>query len=145
MAGSVIRVIRMQQFDFSATGDSGETMVSFPVPINVAAYKEGTLIARMHSGTIDSGGTITISALAYAPTEEDPSRLFVLTGGTNAVAKAEFGNSDVPTTTDMGTLKKIAFSSNFGAVLVMSIKGSQPGTKVTNLKGTFSADLSLKE
>jgi hypothetical protein len=145
MAGSLIRVIKMQQFEFSATGDNGEMNIPFPVPINVAAYTEGTLIARMHSGTIDSGGTISISVLAFAPTEEDPSRLFVLAGGTNPVAKAEFGNGDVPTTTDMGTLKKVAFSSNFGAVVMVSIKGKQPATAVTNLKGTFSADLSLKE
>lgn len=88
MAGILVNVIPKTDFTFTGTGTSAiETTVARA--LNVVPYREGVLVARVHSKSTTGGSTQTLSVLVrqVAPSTDDPATDFA---ATTAIATASF-------------------------------------------------------
>ena len=131
----------MREFDFSQLGNSDSQEIPVVKALSVAGMTEGTLLVRVHSGNWDTGGSndkIEVLAYTTAPSAEDPSNDFI---AASAVGTITITQSD----TDAPSLEKASLSSNFGAMLRITVRGTQADTAVTNLKATLSAELVVKD
>jgi len=91
VSGIVQHVMRRSPIDFSQLG-AGQTMqfvIAKAVPI--FSYRQANLIARYHptGSTLTTGQYVLVTVIPEAPSPDDPTYDFVLSGTT--LASAQFG------------------------------------------------------
>jgi hypothetical protein len=132
MAGSLIPVFNKRDFTFTATTTVG-LVAAKAIPVD--DYTEGTLLVRVHSGTLTGSNTIVLKVRSTAPTAEDPAVDFVVTASDLAVAT-------VSSTATTGTLLRTPFTAGFGGYVRVEVWANYPsGTSCT---AVLSAELSVK-
>lgn len=126
MSGMTIPLFTKRTFTFADT-------MTVPVvkAVDVSHYTEGSLIVRVHGGTIDAG-SIAVRARTTAPSPEDPSVDFVSTSNAAIVTL---------TTASSGDLGTGALSSDFGGFLRVDVVGTYVSGTLT---ATLSAELVVK-
>jgi hypothetical protein len=107
--GQLISVLPKTDFTFTPVGSTAvETTIARS--INVVPYREGVLIARVHSKSATGGSTQTVSVVVRqaAPSADDPATDFAITssgiatisfaigGGTTAAMAPAFASLTAP-------------------------------------------------
>jgi hypothetical protein len=137
MAGITQRIVSRRKFDFA--GLAGSQTQTFVVHrgIDVSMYREATLEVAVHVATlIDSTHTVQVLAYPVILTDDEPQ--------TDFVASAASGTVLLNTTTQQSQVVLAALSANFGGMLQIQVKGTQPaGTAAFTV--TITIDISLKE
>jgi hypothetical protein len=144
MAGNILTILRRTPFDWQDVPQqavTGATVLQTAVP--VLAWKEISLLTRVHATTTGSAGSkITVLVTAVMPSAEDPSIFF----GTGPIAQV-----DITTGTVAGTLVKLDISPqsstpvNAGAFLAISVKATGATSGATDVTGTLSMALCVKD
>lgn len=136
MSGRIVNILSLREFDFTDVGDGDSVEIPIVKALDVSQYTEGKILVRVHNHDVPANGSIDVKAYITAPSIEDPSREFILP---TAVATASVvqgsGNPGLVT----GNL-----TSNFGAMLKITVVGTQPST-ATTLTATLSAEIVLKD
>lgn len=139
MAGTLITVIPKTDYTFTPVGTTvSETIIARA--LNVVPYREGVLIARVH-GKSSSVGTQTLSVIVrqVAPSADDPSAEFVVTGSNIASVSFNCGSATTAPLTAFGS-----FTAPF-APFVRVLLQTQQGTQNTTFTASVSVDLVLRE
>lgn len=143
MAGQVVRVVSLREYDFESLANSGETTVTVEEHIDVSQYRNATLCARWHSGTIPAdGGAGSISVTAYADgyTMEDPANIFIGATALNTAITFTGGTDQAPS---HKTAELTAGA--MGAMVLVRIKATNSGSGQDDFDPVLSIDLVLKD
>ena len=136
MPGRVIRLCGRQAFTFTDLGAGGNAEVFLAENIDISAYKEVTLLIRVHLNSMTSQASyIQVHAYPVAPSSEEPTSNF-RNAGTSINIDSVVGASPP-------TLVTLNAGSNIGGWLSISIKAHRNGAEA--VAATLSIDLSLKE
>jgi len=76
MAGRLVEIIPPRFFDFGWVGNGQEANIVLKRGIDISQWMSAGLFLRVHS-MVGSAGNIRISAVAEAPTTDDPGAEFV--------------------------------------------------------------------
>lgn len=140
MAGTLITVIPKTDFEFTPVGTTAsETIIARA--LNAVPYREGVLVARVHSksSTTSAGQTLSVVIRAVAPSVDDPSVDFELTG--SDVASVSFNCS---ATYPCPMMAVGAFVAPFAPQLRVLLRYSQ-ATQNDVFTASISVDLVMRE
>lgn len=134
---SVIQLFPIRTFTF--TNVQGGLSLTIPVirALDVSRWREGTLIVRIHSKDVPSGGTIDVTLTTTSLSEDDPSSTFNAASAAATVSVTSSLPATVP------GLITAALSANFGSMLTLKVTGTQPAVATTHT-AVLSAELSVK-
>jgi hypothetical protein len=137
MAGQTIQLVRKATFDFTSMQAFGVLEIYYPPAVDCSQFREGTLVARVHSCTIDAGAQIYINTYPRAPTQEDPA--FDLIEDQALAATISFNSSTVAP-----AMKQVLVqTTKLPSAVIVIVAGDQPNPPVT-LTAVLSIDLILK-
>lgn len=108
------------------------------VAVDVSQYTEGEHYVRIHGGSLTGAATCDVIAKITSPTSEDPSSDFVFD---TAMATVQMVAAD---TTGAPKLLRAALSSNFGGMLTILFKASQPSGGGQTIAPEISIELVMK-
>lgn len=138
MSGTIIPIMSRKTINLSNTATSLSNEIVLVKAVDVSQYTEGELYVRVHGGTIGTGATCEVIAKITSPTPEDPASDFVFD---TAMATVTIGSSDA---TAAPKLLRAALSSNFGGMLSISFKATQPSGSAQTIDPEISIELVLK-
>ena len=134
MSGTTIPLFSKRPFTFTLVGNGSQTII-ITKAIDVSQYTSGTLEVRLHSNGTASGAHIFVEAYTTAPTPEDPTENFVVSG--TPVASVDITTQSAP------LLIVDALDANFGGMLMIAVRATQPGSPVA-CTAELSAVLTVK-
>jgi hypothetical protein len=136
MSGITHRVVNRRQFNYAGLGASQTQTIVLHRGIDCSMWREATVQVAVHVATlIDSTHTVQVLAVPVLLTEDEPQTDFTGT----AVATATLNS-----TSQAGTVVLATVSANFGSMLQIQVRGTQPaGTAAFSV--TITIDISFKE
>lgn len=137
MSGITHRVVNRRRFDYAGLGASQTQTIVLHRGIDCSMWREATVQVAVHAAAlIDSTHTVQVFAVPVLLTEDEPQ--------TDFTASAASGTVLLNTTTQVGQVVLATVSPNFGSMLQIQIRGTQPaGTAAFNV--TITVDISFKE
>ena len=135
MAGIIIHLVPITKFDWS--GQAGSTTVTVVLAdyIDLSQWKEGQLIARLHTGTsIGTGASASLGLYGIDPAFDDPTQVFE--SGLLHAAAISLGPSTASMSMDL-------LVTPFGLMGRLKLTMTQPATPVAAVM-YLSVDLVLK-
>jgi hypothetical protein len=106
--------------------------------INVSAYREATIVGRLHAMNFNQAPSYKVEVFAEAPTEEDPSIDFI-----NSLTAATTNNVLLSSQTAPG-IAIMNVNAPFGGFLRIKLTGIQGATASTIFNMTLSFDIIAK-
>ena len=134
MPGVVMEIAPKRNYDFDDLANAANLTCDVVDHVDVSQWCEGTLMVNVHSNSVVAGAQIDVLVVQDGFTAEDPSATF--TGATLATITID-ENDTAPVFVTQ------AFSTNFGSMLKVQVKGSQDGSPVA-CNAELSIRLSLK-
>jgi hypothetical protein len=142
MPGVIYRALQKTTFDWSSIpASSSATKIDVAKALDVSAYREATLIVRIHSLTIVGAGsapTLIVNAIPEAPTAEDPSLDFLDSTHQSSLTLNFTTSSTAP------QLSEAYLSTPFGGWLRIQLNPTQSATVATTFRVTVSIDIDAK-
>lgn len=142
MPGTVYRALSKTSYDWSSINTSGSITHSYVAKaIDVSAYREATIIARLHAVSILGAGsapTIKINTYPEAPTPEDPANDFILTSSPTTITFSLTTASTAP------QVQLATMNTPFGGWLRVEVQPTQSSTQATQFQATLSVDIVAK-
>lgn len=136
MANKIVSIIPIQKYDFATLQASQNAVVYVAMAVDVSQFKEGDLVARLHSGAFTGAAQCKIEVLQDGQTPDDPSRTFV----GEALAYATFAASTAAPAVKIVKLNSAALGYAV-AVRLSVTQASSP----QNLNFEISIDLVLRD
>jgi len=134
----IIRILDKVDLDGSGLAASGLAKYIMASGIDVAGFKEVTLVARLHPTPTFTGAPLIIfSLLRVAPTDQDPTNTY--REGTAATSATFTLGTDVAP-----ALKTTTLTSGVGGLVDLRVDLQQGSTGSASFKVTVSADLVMK-
>lgn len=137
MSGITHRIVNRRKFDFAFLTASQSQTIVVHRGIDASMYREATIMVAVHTATlIDSTHKVEVLAVPVLLTEDEPQ--------TDFTGSAAVGTATLNTTTQQGQVVLAALSANFGSMLQIQVKGTQPaGTAAFSV--IITIDISYKE
>lgn len=127
----IITLFTKRTVTFNNLGVSTSEIQTYVKAVQTDQFKQGMIVLRAHSRTIDATCSIAVTANTTAPSVEDPSATF---------DSAVIGTATLSSGTT-ATFANVALA-NMGGFLKINVVGTK-GTSGTNITADISADLIL--
>lgn len=134
MAGLLVPLFSLRRYEFNGLTASTTADIVIVRAYPVFAYREATILVKVHSLVLDGGASIAIFAVEASPTEDEP--------GLDFIASAVVFTATV-TTASTPLLLDASNASQFGGHLQIVLRGTRGSTG--SCEAVLEADLILKE
>lgn len=136
MAGTIMTVLEMTDFDFTNVGAGLSVSVPLLQNIDVSRYKTATLQVRIHQNGIQNSGLGFLKLRRVLPSAQEPSQIFL----GDIVCTAQFGSNLSP-----GAVVTQAVTEPLGGFLTLLVSVDQNATTPSDLFFKISAELLLND
>lgn len=138
MAGKVIRVVPLTNYDWSNIGVGVEVVTFVALHVDVSQFRHATLCVRAHNLNIPGDGSVQVQVVPDGHTQQDPSLHFL---DADAMQSVTMTASDV--VPHYRTLELTA--GRIGAMVAVAITATMDTTQSQAMDAKLSVDLVLKD